>query len=307
MAQQDFDNFKQMLREWMESHPAEYDWFEAEMNRKDDAGYQMVLAQAIALFPEYQKVVSKRINRGPEEDITNIEQFFAENKLGEKLIAEFDKADEDTIVPAMLCWLYLGQSFERMVERGEELRRNPEIPFHQRMAIPLMNKILVKRSVKLGLRTKEDWAKQQSAMRLADSEDALDWAMNADEQVEKRKPGRPSTAKPLSEMFTRAVRTPKKLIEKMGDYLTTKHSQLDIARLKIALDELRFIISPTDIKSFRDALASQFGPDIHIVHERGVQEAYSRLSSTIATQNKRVADIGEDRVAIDELKDFLRS
>ena len=44
MAEQDFDNFKQRLREWMGSHPAEYDAFEAEMNRKDDAGYQMVLA-----------------------------------------------------------------------------------------------------------------------------------------------------------------------------------------------------------------------------------------------------------------------
>ena len=31
MSQQDFDNFKQMLREWIESHPTEYDWFEAEI------------------------------------------------------------------------------------------------------------------------------------------------------------------------------------------------------------------------------------------------------------------------------------
>ena len=305
MAQQDFDNFKQMLREWMEAHPTEYDWFEAEMNRKDDAGYQMVLAQAIALVPEYQKIISKRINRGPEEDIADVEQFFAENKLAEKLIAEFDKAQEETIVPAMLCWLYFGQSFERMVERGEELRRNPEIPFHQRMALPLMIKILVKRSVKLGLRTKEDWKKQNAAMRLADSGDALERAVN--EPAEKRKRGRPSTAMPLSDMFTSAVRSPKKLIGKLGDYLTTKHSQLDIARLKIALDELRFIISPVDIKSFRDALDGEFGLDIHIIHERGIQEAYSRLASTISIKGKRVADMGEDRAAIDEIKDFIRS
>ena len=305
MAQQDFDNFKQMLWEWMESHPAEYDWFEAEMNRRDDVGYQMVLTQAVALVPEYRKVIGKRINRGPEEDISDIEQFFVENKLAEKLIAEFDKAQEEAIVPAMLCWLYFGQSFERMVERGEELRLDREIPFHQRMAIPLMIKMLVKKSVKLGLRTKEDWAKQHSAMRLADSEDALKWAIS--EPDKKRKPGRPSTAMPLSDMFTSGVRNPKKLIGKLGDYLTTKHSQLDIAQLKIALDELRFIVSPVDIKAFRDALAGEFGSDIHIIHERGIQEAYSRLASTISTQNKRVADMGEDRAAIDEIKDFLRS
>ena len=305
MAQQDFDDFKQRLREWMESHPAEYDWFEAEMNRKDDAGYQMVFMQAVALVPEYQQIISKRVNRGPEEDISDIEQFFTENKLAEKLIAEFDKAPEETIVPAMLCWLYFGQSFERMVERGEELHRNREIPFHQRMAIPLMIKMLVRKSIKLGLRTKEDWKKQHSAMRLADNEDVLEWAMN--KPAEKKKRGRPSTAMSLPEMFTSAVRNSKKLTGKLGDYLTTKHTQLDIARLKIALDELRFIVSPVDIKSFRDALAGQFEPDIHIIHERGIQEAYSRLTSAISIQNKRVADIGEDRAAIDEIKDFLRS
>lgn len=305
MAEQDFDNFKQQLREWMESHPTEYDWFEAEMNRKDDGGYQMVLAQAIALVPEYQKIINKRTNQGPKEDIADIQQFFAENNLAEALIGEFDKASQETIVPAMLCWLYFGQSFERMVERGEELRKNPEIPYHQRMAIPQIIKMLVDTSVELGLRTKEDWKKQHSAMCLADSEDALEWAMT--EPAEKRKRGRPSTAMPLPEIFTSTVRGPKKLTGKMGDYLTTKNSQLDIARLKIALEELRFIVSPVDIKSFRDALAGEFEPDIHIIGERGVQEAYSRITSTISTQSKRIADIGEDRAAIDEIKRFLRS
>jgi hypothetical protein len=175
------------------------------------------------------------------------------------------------------------------------------------MAIPLIIKMLVRKSIKLGLRTKEDWEKHHSSMRLADSEDALDWAMSPDEPAEKKKRGRPSTAMPLPEMFTSAVRSPKKLIGKLGDYLTTKHSQLDIARLKIALDELRFIVSPVDIKSLRDALAGQFGSDIHIIHERGIQEAYSRLASTISTKGKRVADIGEDRAAIDEIKNFLRN
>lgn len=44
-------------------------------------------------------------------------------------------------------------------------------------------------------------------MRLADTEDALEWAMN--EPVEKRKLGRPSTAMTLPEMITSTVRGPK--------------------------------------------------------------------------------------------------
>jgi len=98
------------------------------------------------------------------------------------------------------------------------------------------------------------------------------------------------------------------LSEKIGEYLTTKHSQSDIARLKIALDELQFIVSPVNIKSFRDALAEQFALCIHIVHERGIQEAYSRLTSTVTINGIKVmvANRKEDRTVIDEIKDFLR-
>jgi hypothetical protein len=63
-----------------------------------------------------------------------------------------------------------------------------------------------------------------------------------------------------------------------------------------------------NIKSFRDALAEQFSPGIHIVHERGIQEAYSRLTSFVSIKDVKVmvANRDEDRAAIDELKDFLR-
>jgi hypothetical protein len=109
-------------------------------------------------------------------------------------------------------------------------------------------------------------------------------------------------------MFSSTVRNKKNLTEKIGEYLMNKHSQSDIARLKIALDELRFLVLPVNIKSLRDALAEQFAPSIHIVHERGIQEAYSRLTSFVIIKDVKVmvANREEDRVAIDELKDFLR-
>jgi hypothetical protein len=196
-----------------------------------------------------------------------------------------------------------------MVERGEELRRNPEIPYHEKMLIVQMIQMLVDQSVELGLRTKDDRAKHHKLMKQADSEDALGVALAADEQPdEKRKPGRPSTAGSLTEMFSSTVRDQKKLLEKIGEYLTAKHGQSDIARLKIALDELHYLVSPVDIKPFRDALASLFSPGIHIVHERGIQDAYKRLTSFVTVNGIKVmiANRKEDRPAIDELKDCLR-
>ena len=63
--------------------------------------------------------------------------------------------------------------------------------------------------------------------------------------------------------------------------LVKKHIQTDIARLKIALDELRYLVVPINIKPFRDALQAEYGSDIRIVHERGIQEAYSCLTEPL--------------------------
>ena len=78
-------------------------------------------------------------------------------------------------------------------------------------------------------------------------------------------------------MFAPTVSRPEELRRKIGTYLLTRHTQTDIARLKIALEELRYLTLPIPIKPFRDALQEEYGREIRIVHERGIQEAYSRL------------------------------
>ncbi len=83
-----------------------------------------------------------------------------------------------------------------------------------------------------------------------------------------------------------------------------KHTDIDMARLKIALDELYYIES-CDIKSYRNALACYYGEKIPIVGERGIQKGYKDLTSLVQGKGKFVKDIGEDRIIIDELKDFL--
>ena len=233
MGQQEHEAFKGRLREWMDSHAGEYDAFVAGMNRRDDFGYQTILTIAIGLAPEYEAIVNRRVNRGPDGDITaDIETLFAGKGLAEALTGDglgshladvlpgdFPDIAKAALVPAMLSWLYFGQSFERMVERGEELRRSPEIPYHEKMLIIQMIQMLVDQSVELGLCTKKDWAQQHKWMKLADSnEDALGMALADDEQDdeqtdeqpdEKRKPGRPSTAGVLAE-------SPRHLLERLS-------------------------------------------------------------------------------------------
>jgi hypothetical protein len=313
MGQPEYDAFKARMKQWMSNNADVYDAFEEQMNAQSDAGYQRIMAQAIALVPKYEKAVSKKMNTGAVEDTLDIEALFANENLGAKLVGEFETVSGESIVPAAMCWLFFGRSFENMVERGEEILNNPNVSRLQSIVIARTTKLLIKRSIALGLRTREGWDEYNRLRKVIDSGEVMDWALADDEQAteqpeEKRKPGRPSTAGLLTEMFAPTVRNKKKLTEKIGEYLTTKHGQSDIARLKISLDKLHFLVSPVGIKSFRDALAEQYAPGIHIVHERGIQEAYSRLTSFVTVNGIKVmvADRKEDRAAIDELKDFLR-
>ena len=71
--------------------------------------------------------------------------------------------------------------------------------------------MLVNKSIKLGLRTKDDWEKQLSWMRLADSENSLNWAMSTDEKpIEKKKPGRSSGEMTFVELYRYCTPTGKR-------------------------------------------------------------------------------------------------
>ena len=42
MAKQDFEQFKQDIKEWLNNHPKEYDRFVAEVNNKSATGLQKI-------------------------------------------------------------------------------------------------------------------------------------------------------------------------------------------------------------------------------------------------------------------------
>ncbi|MDR0575367.1 MAG: DUF6043 family protein [Tannerella sp.] len=301
MAQQDFDNFKQRLKGWMNTHPDEYDLFEAEMNSRDAVGYQKIISKAITFVPQYKKLLLKKANQGMFDEISDIENLFANNKLAQALLNELENANKDTFIPAMLSWLYFGQSFERMVEIGEELRKNPDTGYLQKFAIVSTIRILIFKSISLGLRTKADWEDHRTLMEMVDSDRTIDWAMD----TEKKKAGRKKSGKTLSNMMLGTpVNKPEDIIDRIGKYLTDKNSKQDIAKLKVALEELFYII-PCEITAFRNALHLQYGRHIHIISERGIQDAEKYLKTFVAGKGKMIKDFPENRNNLDEIKIFL--
>lgn len=293
MSQQDYDHFKQKIKDWMESHQDEYNCFVGEMNIKSDKGYQQILKTAFALVPKYKKTLTKKINEGDFEDISDIETLFADDDLAEKLIKYVDKSPKNSIIPAMLAWLYYGESFERMVEKGEELRKKG-YSYFTKMWATIGVELLISRSISSGFRTKADWKKHSEKMKLAESENVVDWAIDGVTEDEKKKAGR----KPDIQIL------PEGRLTQIEEFVKNNNNQRGLAFLKIALEEMG-LVNPGEIQAYRDTLEKEFGDKIEDIKSvRGIQKAYKDLTGDLSVGGQ-VKDQKKNREFIDQIIEFL--
>ena len=290
MPQTDFDNFKQRLKDWKETHSDEYDLFEEEMNSKDGIGYQKILKLAITLAPEYKKIINRKANQGTFDDISDIENLFIENKLAQTLITEFDNPNKNSIIPAMLYWLYFGQSFERMVEKGEELRKNADIGYVKKFFIKSTIRLLRNKSVSLGLRTKADWKEHYQLMQQVDSNNALDLEIDTKTDILVSKP---KNNKELSLENMIMIDDDKKqlLLIKIGDYIRQGTKGKRIAWMIFALQQLGYLPNTTSYRHLFNAIRKEFGLDIG--SDKGI---YAYLDGTT---------LKYDQAEIDALKNYF--
>lgn len=317
MGQQEYDNFKRLIKEWLDSHPDEYADFVEEMNDKKFKGFFKVFNVATRLVPKYRQVADKRISDERNPDFEKLENILLESNLAEKIVSEFHNPNKRSIVPAMLAWLYYGRSYECMVEQGEELTKRKDIGKLYKWLVSCMVKFIIRKSISTGMRTKEDWLNFRKQQKAIEENTLIEWSIedeeenhiekNDDTQTEEATPektpktaGRKADTRTLPELL---IENQDVFIEKIGARLKTKSTDTDIARLYIALVEYRFM-RQCPMKTFRNALQNQF-EELKIVQERGIQKAYSHLISPYGTSKKLMKDIGEDRIAIDELKAYL--
>ena len=317
MGQQEYDNFKRLIKEWLDSHPNEYADFVEEMNDKKFKGFFKVFNVATRLVPKYRQIADKRISDERNPDFEKLENILLESNLAEKIVSEFHNPNKRSIVPAMLAWLYYGRSYECMVEQGEELTKRKDIGKLYKWLVSCMVKFIIRKSISTGMRTKEDWLNFRKQQKAIEENTLIEWSIedeeenhiekNDDTQTEEATPektpktaGRKADTRTLPELL---IENQDVFIEKIGARLKTKSTDTDIARLYIALVEYRFM-RQCPMKTFRNALQNQF-EELKIVQERGIQKAYSHLISPYGTSKKLMKDIGEDRIAIDELKAYL--
>lgn len=311
MGQQEYDNFKRLVREWLDSHPKEYAAFVEEMNDKEFKGFFKVFKVAIALAPKYREAARKRTLNDRATDFEELENILQGSDLAGKLVNEFHNPNRKSIIPAMLAWLYYGRSYECMVEQGEELAKRKDISGLYKWLVSCMVRFIVRKSISSGMRTKEDWLAFRKQQKAIEENSLVEWSME-DEDIEEtesteelteeqpKSAGRKADTRTLPELL---IENREVILERIGARLKTHTTETDIARLYIALVEYRFM-RPCPIKTFRNALQQQY-TDLSIVHERGIQKAYRNLTTPFGGSKKLIKDIGEDHVAIEELKAYL--
>lgn len=315
MSQKEYDAFRQSVKEWKDSHPEEYRAFVEDIGTKSFRVYNKMIALASKYVSGFRKAVKKQMldSSCGSVDLSELVMLFSQKGLGEELLRQFNGQDRKSFVPAMLAWMYFGDSFETMVAHGEDLLSQYKHNFLYRIGIVTLIKHTIDISIKEGFRTEADWDSFKKRQKAIKSGEIVAWAVDevkmkipeedikeAETEVPRRTPGRKSDRRTLPELL---FDDSERYIAKIGHRLRTHSTESDLARLYIALVEY-MIMRQCPIKTFRNALQAQY-EDIRIVNERGIQRAYQNLTTPLGPNKKLMKDTGDDRAAIDELKAFL--
>ena len=284
MGQQEYNAFREQMKQWMFDNSDIYDEFEEMMNSQSDMGVQQIMAQAMTLIPEYGKLISKKINSGNADDVADVETAFEKANLAEELVSQFGKA---STVPAMICWLFFGRSYETMVENLERIIKDPTQNQSDKLFATQTIKLVIEQSIISGIRTAEDWSKYGSLRNIANNNNALEWTLNnLEEQDEEATPlHRPEQVSTLEYMILLDSEKRDRLLEKIEQYINTGVKGKRVAFMILALRGLGYLPEITSYRQLFTALKNHF--NTYIGSDKSI---YAYLENGISTQFKSEID-----------------
>ena len=291
MANQDFEQFKDEIRAWLDTHPDEYDRFVAEVNDKSATGLFKIFKLGLRLAPKMM-LRYKRECHGYLADEQRIQAYAADNDTAKSLVEEFRHVAKDSIVPAMLAWLYYGKCYETMVLQLEAETTNPANNFMEKKFAGLMVRFVIRSSVRNKMRTKEDWETFYNEKKTIDSGNIVA------EGIEGLPAVNPDALRTLKDYL---VENPDTLLEKIKMNVATHHTGPDLARLYFALQE-EGLLRGCDVASFHRMLSVEM-PNCDLKSVRNLQVAVKKLNDD--TSRGKIKDLKVERVRIDELKAYL--
>lgn len=263
MPQKEYDVFLKSLKQWIADNQEDFDEFEEMMANEPEQGYFSILQQSTTYLPTLKKMAAKKLNSPDDIELSDIINAAEESGLAQKLLATFKNKGEIPFIPAMLCWLYYGRSFEGMVEFGEKTIDNPQTSWLERIKTLSMIKMLIWYSKKLRIRTAEDWDEYYKLRKVVGETKSLDWAMD---RAATNKSGRkPAEVKSIIEFLSDSLtsRQKNRLLDSISDYIDD--SKVDAARyvatMITVLKEFQYV-KPFVNKSFYDSIRAEFDVNI---------------------------------------------
>lgn len=283
MPQPKQDILKTHLRQWMLDNADTYDAFEKMMNEQSTEGYQQIMFSVISHFPKFEKIIDKKIQSKKSENISSIEDFLAEEKLGTKFLEQLHMDESQVNLPVMLSWLYFGRSFENMVERGEELLENNQTTRFYKSLVSKTIKLLIKKSKELGLRTEQDWIEYRELQTAIKNDNVLDWAMSIDDTNPKETKSLPQQKKNSKIAFDDMIFLPDEekivLISKIAEYLGKETIGKNVAFMITALRQLGYLPKTTTDRQLFYAIKEKF--NVYIGSDKSI---YNYLDDATAKQ-----------------------
>lgn len=240
------------------------------------------MTTAMKLLPKFAKAAAKQMSTRGAIDVDAVIAQCSGSSLAQTIIAKFDKntPDANATLPAMICWLYFGRSFENMVERGEELSKHPKLVGIEKFFLARMMKMVVKKSIELGLRTREDWDDYYELKKIIEEGRVVDWALQDDENNRPPQPldkaEQPST---LESMILLDEEKKPILLDKIKQYIHSGVKGKRIALMILALRRLGYLPDITSSRQLFVALKSHYGT--YIGSDKSI---YAYLDDRVASQ-----------------------
>ncbi len=300
MARQNFERFKQEIKEWLDGHPEEYDRFVAEVNDKSAIGLYKVFNVGMRLAPKLMRRYRAECH-GDLADERKIQDYAADADTAKLLVDEFHSIDKGSIVPAMLAWLYYGKCYETMVNQLEAEANNPRNNFIEQKIAAIMIRVVIKSSIRNKMRTKEDWESFRREKRAIEEGNVMESCIEELEPMNEVITEMPTNTEQSLCLRDYLLGDKEALMERIKLRVSTQHTGTDLARLYFALQEEQ-LLSHCDVTTFHKLLGNEL-PNCDLKSVRNLQIATKKLNDS--TNKGKIKDYGMERTYINEWRSYL--
>lgn len=183
-----YEQFKEDILQWKNTHREEYNRFSRLMTNGDERQYLAICKAIFRQLPSIRREWELSWNDDSTDGLANIGMQFAENAVPGQIVELYRKQREENnplpdnippvtfwgriksffsgksskpgvtlSAPLVLSWLYYGKSFEAMVSMIEKQMKNPKADNADRQGCSLVVKQIINVSIRNGFRTRADW------------------------------------------------------------------------------------------------------------------------------------------------------